>query len=80
MAAKAKNKQKIEEVRKRLEQYRRAEEKILLAQSYGAGTRTVTRANLKNVQDMIRSLEAQLEALESAGTAARKVRRFVPMG
>lgn len=76
----AKNSEKIERVRRRLEKYQKAEEKILLGQSYSIGSRTLTKANLKDVQDMIKELEGQLEALERTGTTARKVGRFVPMG
>lgn len=65
--------------KERLQQYYDAEEKILKGQSYSIGSRSLTRANLKEVQDMISKLEAEVEALESSGTTKRAVRRFIPM-
>lgn len=70
---------KIDRVKSRLEKYYDAEEKILQGQSYSMGSRSLTRANLPYVQDMIQTLENQLEALETSGSTKRKVKHIVPL-
>jgi len=55
-----------ERLQRRLDLYLAAEEKILLNQSYTIGQRTYTRANLKEVQDMIASLSELLEDVPAA--------------
>lgn len=62
----------------RLELYYEAEEKILARQSFTIGSRSLTMADLGKVQEMIKSLEAQIEALETRGTTKHKVVRVVP--
>lgn len=55
-------------LRNRLEMYLQIEQKILLSgQSYTIGNRTLTRADLKEVQTIIRDLSAQLEVAELKG-------------
>lgn len=52
--------------KKRLEQYYAAEDAILGgAQSYQIGSRQLTRANLREVNDMIKYLEREITDLES---------------
>lgn len=65
--------------KERLQQYYDCEEKILRGQSYSIGSRSLTRANLKEVQDMIAKLESEISALEAYGITKRAVRRFIPM-
>ena len=67
--------EKIEKKKARLELYYTAEEQILgVAQSYTLGSRSLTRANLSEIKQMIDTLEdeiAELEGLE-AGKRPRK--------
>ena len=69
--------QRIKQTRFRLGLYLEAEEKILHAQEYRIGSRSLTRADLEDVQEMIRKLQAELEALETRGTTKRRVGRPV---
>lgn len=66
---------KIEQTRRRLIKYYEAEEKILNAQEYRIGSRSLTRADLEEVQKEIAKLEAELDSLEAYGTTKRRVRR-----
>lgn len=68
--------EKLERARGRLEMYYLAEKKILQGQSYSIGSRSLTRANLKEVQDKIKELEAEVKAL--SGRGKRAVRSIVP--
>lgn len=70
---------KIEFLKERLELYYDAERRILEGQSYRLGSRELTRANLKQVQDKIKELESQIDAMEKNGTTKRKVYRVAPM-
>lgn len=70
--------EKITSIETRLELYYAAEAAILGgAQSYSIGNRTLTRADAKNIADMIRSLETQLTRLSRGNriTAHRVVPR-----
>lgn len=69
---------KIDFLKERLELYYAAERRILEGQSYKLGSRELTRANLKEVQDKIKELENDIEKLESSGTTKRKVYKVVP--
>lgn len=69
----------LEKKKERLKQYYEAESKILRSQSYRLGTRQLTRADLSNIQNEIKELEAEIEALESRGTTKRRVARVVPI-
>lgn len=63
----------------RLLLYYEAEEKILGSQSYTLGSRTLTRADLEDVQNMIKRLENEIEALETRGTCRRRSARIIPV-
>ena len=70
--------ERITRVETRLELYYAAETAILGgAQSYSIGNRTLTRADLKNISDMIRRLEGDLTKLNRSNkiTAHRVVPR-----
>ncbi len=71
--------EKLAFLRQRLLEYRAAESRILLAQSYGMGSRTLTRADLKEVRDTIESLETRIEQLEETGSTKRRVARGIPV-
>ena len=67
--------ERIKRVKARLELYYEAEEKILNAQEYKIGSRSLTRADRDEVREMIKKLEADLNALETRGTTKRRVGR-----
>ena len=67
-----KNKERIAFLKKRLEMYYEAEEKILQGQSYTIGSRTLTRTSLANVQSKIKELESEISALETRGNSKRR--------
>ncbi len=69
---------RLEMAKQRLEQYYRAETAILSSQSYSIGGKSLTRANLKEVQQMIETLENQILNLQNQ-SKVRKTRRVVPM-
>lgn len=75
-----KNKERITFLKKRLEMYYEAEEKILQGQSYTIGSRTLTRTSLANVQSKIKELESEISALETRGNSKRRSVRVVPLG
>ena len=66
--------------KERLQLYREAEKQILSgAQSYSIAGRSLTRANLGEVQKMISQLEADIRAFETRGTTRRPVYRVCPL-
>lgn len=67
----------LERTRNRLELYYKAEEAILTGQEYSIGTRKLRRADLADVQSMIRSLQNEVKSLETGGK--NKVVRAVPL-
>lgn len=67
-------------LKKRLEMYYEAEEKILQGQSYTIGSRTLTRTSLANVQSKIKELESEISALETRGNSKRRSVRVIPLG
>lgn len=74
-------KEKISRKKKRIEMYYQAEEAILGgAQSYSLGTRSLTRANLADIRNMIEQLEDEMDELEEieAGRHTRKAFSVVP--
>lgn len=70
---------KLDILRKRLEAYYRAEEKILQAQSYGIGSRQVERTNLASVQQKIKELETEIALIEKHGSDSRRFIRVIPL-
>lgn len=69
----------LEKKKGRLKLYYEAEEKILNSQSYTLGSRTLTRADLAAVQNMIRKLESEVSTLETRGTTKRRSARIIPL-
>ena len=68
---------RLETLQARLDQYILCEASILGgAQQYSIGSRSLTRANLKEIADMIRYLERQV-AIEEAKQANRGRNRMV---
>ncbi len=70
-------KKRLERYKKRLEMYYEAEEAVLLNQEYTIGTKSLKRADLSTIKNMIDYLEKQVEALESSG-GKNKAGRFIP--
>jgi tRNA(Leu) C34 or U34 (ribose-2'-O)-methylase TrmL len=66
----------LAEYRTRLAAYKAAEIAVLKGQSYTIKDRTLTRASLKHIQDMIRKLEEAVKALQRGGSI--RVKRGVP--
>lgn len=75
--SKMENRMKLK--KKRLNEYYEAESKILSGQSYTLGSKSLTRANLKEVQNMIEKLENEISSLEIYGNKKRRVRRVIPI-
>ena len=63
----------------RLKLYYEAEEKVLNSQSYTLGSKTLTRADLTSIQNMIKKLEGEIASLEQYGTMKRRSVRIVPV-
>lgn len=76
--------EKIADKKRRLELYRQQEERMLTgqAQSYGVGTRNVSKypTELTTIQNAIKTLEKEIDALENAqnGKSANRTYTFVP--
>ncbi len=70
-------KNELELTKKRLILYYEAERAILSSQSYTIGTKILTRADLKKVQDMIDTLEKKIDLIERGGKSP--VKRIIPM-
>ena len=70
-------KEKKQRLQNRLELYYKAEEKVLAGQSFTIGSRSMTRADLGKIQDMISKLEGEIAALDSCN-GKRKVARIIP--
>lgn len=71
----------LDRVLSRLDLYYEAEQKILEgAQSYTIGTRSLTRADLSEIQSTIEALEGKASELEAAvsGSSKRKAIGIVP--
>lgn len=67
-----------QELNERLKQYKQAEKAILEGgQSYKIGNRTLTRANLAEVQAVITKLYAQGATDSDAAPAPRRAKRIV---
>lgn len=72
--------ERIDELKTMLEEVNNAIVKVLQGQSYSLGSRSVTRADLAELRDFRKELEAEISALEESGTTRRKFKRVVPMG
>ena len=72
--------ERIAKYREQLEAVDEAILKVLSGQSYSLGSRTVTRADLKQLRLFRKELEADIEALEENGTTRRRFKRIVPIG
>lgn len=70
----------LKEAQKHLKIWLKAEGEIATSQSYTIGTRTLTRANLKEVRDQIKFWENKVAELESAAAnkGRNRVYRAVP--
>lgn len=70
----------LKEAQKHLKIWLKAEAEIATSQSYTIGTRTLTRANLKEVRDQIKFWENKVAELESAAAnkGRNRVYRAVP--
>ena len=71
-------KEKKQRLQNRLELYYQAEEKVLAGQSFTIGSRSMTRADLGKIQDMISELEGKISAIDANGTGKRRVARIIP--
>lgn len=69
----------LEIKKNRLKLYYEAEEKVLNSQSYTLGSKTLTRADLTLIQNMIKKLEGEIASLEQYGTMKRRSVRIVPV-
>ncbi|MCI7419096.1 MAG: DUF6148 family protein [Clostridium sp.] len=69
----------LEIKKNRLKRYYEAEEKVLNSQSYTLGSKTLTRADLTSIQNMIKKLEGEISSLEQYGTTKRRSVRIVPV-
>ena len=72
--------ERIEELKTMLDEVNNAIMKVLQGQSYSLGSRSVTRADLAELRDFRKELEAEIEALEESGTTRRRFARIVPVG
>ena len=59
--------ERLDRAKRRLELYYKAEEAILTGQEYTIGTKRLRRADLDDVQSMIRQLENEVESLQASG-------------
>lgn len=72
---------RLNQYKSRYEMYLKAEAAILEgAQAYSVGTRTLTRANLADIRNMLSTLESGIDELEVklAGGGRRKCVRVIP--
>ena len=74
----AEMKKRKQKLQNRLELYYECEEQILAGQSFTIGSRSLTRANLQEVTNMIKKLEDEIAAIDTNGTTKRKVARIIP--
>jgi len=69
--------ERLNRAKKRLELYYKAEEAILTGQEYTIGTKRLRRADLEDVQAMIKQLENDVESLKASGK--NRALRGVPL-
>lgn len=70
----------LKQAQQHLELWLKAEEEIATSQSYTIGTRTLTRANLKEVRDQIKFWQGKVDGLEkaAAGKGRNRAYRAIP--
>lgn len=73
-------KDRLKNTKKRLDNYYEAEIAVLSSQEYKIGTKSLTRADLREIRKAIFNLERQVNELESvaSGKGRRKSLRAVP--
>lgn len=59
--------ERLDRAKRRLELYYKTEEAILTGQEYTIGTKRLRRADLEDVQSMIKQLENEVESLQASG-------------
>lgn len=59
--------EQLERAKKRLSLYYKAEEAILTGQEYTLGSKRLRRADLADVQAMIKKLEKEVQSLKAGG-------------
>ncbi len=69
--------EQLERAKKRLELYYKAEEAILTGQEYTIGSKRLRRADLADVQAMIKTLEKEVKSLKTGGK--NRTLRGVPL-
>ena len=74
----AEMKMRKQKLQNRLELYYECEEQILAGQASTIGSRSLTRAKLQEVTNMIKKLEDEIAAIDANGTTKRKVARIIP--
>ncbi len=68
----------LEEARRNLELWLEASQEVAAGQSYTIGTRTLTRASLNQIMNMIKYWRKEVAALEAAENGRSRVYRGVP--
>ena len=68
----------LEQTQARLDKYIAAEDAILTNQEYSIAGRSLKRADLKAVKDMITTLENKVTRLTNNGNLSRKSQRVLP--
>lgn len=73
-------KERLAKIKMRLDQYYEAEMAVLSSQSYSIGGRSLTRANLGEIQTMIDTLEKKYDEIDGLIKTGgrRKAYRIVP--
>ncbi len=70
--------EKLKKTMQRLELYYKAEQAVLLRQSYRIGTKELTMADLNTIRNQISILETEIEVLQR-NNGKRKVKRVIPL-
>lgn len=69
--------ERLARYKKQRDQYLKAEEAVLNAQSYSLGSRTLTRADLREIAERIKYLDNRIDTLERKG-GKRQAFRVIP--
>lgn len=69
--------EQLERAKKRLDLYYKAEEAILTGQEYTIGSKRLRRADLADVQAVIKTLEKEVQSLKTGGK--NRALRGVPL-